>query len=316
MEFAVNIPTSGGSNEYSTLPYCESIEWDDQRSYAVVAEKSGFDGVAVPDHLMTGDGPTTECLVTLAGIAGATEDVYLYPKTVNNILRQPALLAKTMATLDSISDGRLRLGMGAGWKDDEAIAYGYEWPSAPDRLREMEETIELLKELWTADRVTYHGQYVTVDDACCLPHPVQNPHPPIMVGGGGEEFTLRIAAKHADIWNFWGPVDVMEHKLAVLKQHCQTYDREYDEITKSWFARCLIRETKSEVAELLEAAPRFHPDSIGDTEFALVGTPEQVEAQLQPFLSLGITEIVLEFVDFPQTDGMELFAETVLDNMT
>ena len=135
-----------------------------------------------------------------------------------------------------------------------------------------------------------------------------------MVGGGGEEFTLRIAAKHADIWNFWGPVEVMEHKLDVLQKHCQTYDRDYDDITKSWFARCIIRETEAEVDALLDAVPRFHPDTIGDTEFALVGTPEQVEAQLQPFLSLGITEIVLEFVDFPQTDGLELFAETVLNN--
>ncbi|WP_138005661.1 LLM class flavin-dependent oxidoreductase [Halalkalirubrum salinum] len=315
MEFAVNIPTSGGSNEYSTLPYCDTINWHDQQSYAVTAESVGFDGVAVPDHLMTGDGATTECLLTLAGIAGVTDSVYLYPKTINNILRHPPLLAKSLATLDSISEGRLRVGMGAGWKEDEAIAYGYDWPGAPDRLREMEETIELFIQLWTTDRVSYDGEYVSVTDACCLPHPIQTPHPPIMVGGGGEEFTLRIAAKHADIWNFWGPTAVMEHKLSVLKRHCETYDREYNQITKSWFARCLIRETEAEVKSLLKDVPRFHPDSISETEFALVGTPTQVESQLRSFLSLGISEIVLEFVDFPETDGISLFAETVLKNI-
>ncbi len=312
MEFAVNVPTSCGSSEYSTLPDCDAITWERQREYAVAAERAGFDGVAVPDHLMTGDGPTTECLVTLAGIAGATESVYLYPKTINNVLRHPPLLAKTAATLDRISDGRLRLGMGAGWKEDEAAAYGYDWPTAPDRLRELEETLELMKAFWTTDRASYDGEYVQVTDAVCRPHPVQSPYPPIMIGGGGEEFTLRIAAKHADLWNFWGPIDVMSHKLDVLERHCETYDTDFDAITKSWFARCVIAPTEAAAQRLLERVPRFKPDRIADDEFALVGTPEQVRDQLAAFVDLGIEEIVLEFVDFPRTDGLVLFAEDVL----
>lgn len=312
MEFAVNIPTSCGSSEYSTLPFCEGISWEHQREYAVEAEQCGFDGVAVPDHLLTGDGPTTESLITLTGIAGVTDSVYLYPKTVNNVLRHPPLLAKMAATLDNVSNGRLRLGMGAGWKADEAIAYGYEWPDAPDRLRELEESIELLKAFWTQERVTYTGEYVQVNDATCQPHPTQDPYPPIMIGGGGEEFTLRIAAKHADLWNFWGPVDVMEHKLDVLEQHCDTYGTSYEDITKSWFSRCIIAPTEAETHQLLEQVPRFKPDQIADDEFALVGTPEEIRAQLDEFVALGIEEIVLEFVDFPRTTGMTLFTEEVL----
>ncbi|MFB6299182.1 MAG: LLM class flavin-dependent oxidoreductase [Halobacteriales archaeon] len=315
MEFAVNIPTSvggGADSEYSMLPMADSISWDLQREFGVRIEEFGFDGLAVPDHLMTGNGATMECLTTLTGLAGETESVYLYPKTINNPLRHPPFLAKTAATVDNVSGGRLKLGMGAGWKDDEALAYGYDWPDAPDRLRELEETIELMKRLWTEEYVTYDGEYVSVDEAMCKPHPVQDPYPPIMVGGGGEEFTLRIAAKHADVWNYWGSLDIIEHKLDVLEQHCDTYDTDYEAIQKSWFARCAIRETDDELEELLTEVPRFREENIGEDENHLVGTPEGIIADIERYVDLGIKEIVVEFVDFPHTDGAEIFAEEVI----
>ena len=315
MEFAVNVPTSvGGSSdsEYAMLPMADSISWPDQRDFGVEMERLGFDGLSVPDHLMTGNGSTTECLTTVTGLAGETEDVYLYPKTINNPLRHPPLLAKTAATVDNISGGRLKLGMGAGWKEDEAVAYGYDWPNAPDRLREMEETVRLMKRFWTEDEVTYDGEYVSVKDAICKPHPVQDPHPPIMIGGGGEEFTLRIAAQVADSWNYWGGVELIEHKLDVLADHCETYGTDYDAIEKSWFARCVIRETEAEVEELLERVPRFREENLGENENHLVGTPEEVAAEIDRYADLGVEEVVVEFVDFPGTDGAELFADEVL----
>lgn len=315
MRFAVNVPTSAGASEYSTLAFCDAIEWDDQRAYAECVEAAGFDGLAVPDHLMTGDGATMEAFTTLTALAGVTQEVQLFPKTVNNELRHGPLLAKTAATLDVVSGGRLKLGMGAGWKADEAEAYGYDWPAAPDRLRAMEETIELTKRLWTEESVTYDGDYYTLDDAVCTPHPVQEPHPPIMVGGGGEEFTLRIAAKHADEWNYWGPVDVMEHKLDVLRGHCETYGRAFEDIDVSWFARCIVRETEREVEELLDAAPRFR-DPAPDDPLAeynnLIGTPAGIIEELEAYAALGVDEVVLEFVDFPDPRGPELFAEAVM----
>lgn len=311
MEFMVNVPTCVGSSEYSTLAFCEELRWADQRSFGVAMEELEFDGLAVPDHLQAGNGPTSECLVTTTALAGATDDVRLYPKTINNHLRHGPLLAKATAMLDVVSDGRLTLGMGAGWKEDEARAFGYDWPDAPSRLRELEETIEVLKLLWTGDDETYDGDYVDIEGADGRPHPVQDPHPPVMVGGGGEEFTLRITAKHADVWNYWGPVDLMAHKLDVLESHCETYDREYDAITKSWFARCLLAETDEGVEELLDAVPRFKPEHIGDTEFALAGTPAEVAADVERFRDIGIEEVVVEFVDFPGTEGAELFADEV-----
>jgi len=315
MRFAANIPTGVGSSEYSMLAFCDSIDWETQMEFAQSIEAAGYDGIAVPDHLLIGDNRgTTECFTTLAALARETEDVTLFPKTVNNELRHGPLLAKMAADLDNVSDGRLKLGMGAGWKEDEAVAFGYDWPSAPERLRAMEETIELTKRLWTEDEVSYDGDYYQLDDATCRPRPRQDPHPPIMVGGGGEEFTLRIAAKHADEWNYWGSVDLISHKLDVLRDHCETYATEFDDIDVSWFARCIIRETEAEVEEILNEVPRFRdpdPDDPISTYNNLIGTPEQIIEELEPYEELGVDEADLEFVDFPDTTGAELFAEEV-----
>lgn len=315
MRFGANIPTSAGASEYSMLAFCDSISWEKQRDYARTAETAGFDGIAVPDHLMTGDGATTECLTTLAALARETDAVTLFPKTINNELRHGPLLAKATANIDNLSDGRLKLGMGAGWKADEARAYGYDWPDAPDRLRAMEETIELTKRLWTQDAVTYEGDHYQLRDAVCKPHPAQDPHPPIAVGGGGEEFTLRIAAKHADEWNYWGSPEVVERKLDVLEDHCETYDTDFDSIDVSWFARCIVRETEAEVEALLDEAPRFRDPDDDDPLSSfnnLIGTPDRIVEELKPYEALGVDEVVLEFVDFPEPTGIELFADRVM----
>lgn len=312
MQFAVNIPTSVGSGEATNLPFSDAISWEDQRNFGVNIEDLGFDGLAVPDHVMTGNGATMECTTVLTGLAVETEELYLYPKTINNHFRHGPFLAKVAATIDNISDGRLKLGMGGGWKADEAVAYGYEWPDAPTRLREMEETVQLMKELWTGEPVDFEGEYYSLDGALCRPIPEQDPHPPIMVGGPGEEFTLRIAAQHADTWNCWGSHEFYEQKLAVLKRHCETYERDYDEIEKSWFGRCVIRETEEEVDELLELVPRFRPENLDDDITHLVGTPESVVDQIQEFADLGVSEVVVEFIDFPRTDGAALFADEVI----
>ena len=312
MEFAVNVPTSCGQSEFSNLPNCDGIAWPIQRDFSVAIEELGFDGLSVPDHLMTGDGATTECLATVTGLAGVTDDVYLYPKTINNPLRHAPLLAKATATIDNVSGGRLKLGMGAGWKDDEAVAYGYDWPDAPTRLRALEESIELLDRLWTGEEVDYDGDHYRVEGAVNRPTPVQDPRPPIMIGGGGEEFTLRITAKHADCWNYWGSLDLMTHKLSVLEEHCETYDRDIDEIQTSWFARCIVRETDEEVEALLDRAPQFRPENLDESEHHLVGTPEEVAADIERYAEHGFEEVVVEFVDFPETTGAELFADRVI----
>lgn len=315
IRYGVNVPTSGGDSEHTSLPFCDHIDWQDQRAFGKAAEALGYDSLGVPDHIMTGSGPTTECLTTVTGLAGVTDDVTLYPKTINNHLRHGPLLAKTVATLDVVSGGRVKLGMGAGWKADEATAYGYEWPAAPTRLREMKETIRLMKRLWTENEVTHDGEFYELESAICKPHPVQDPHPPIMIGGGGEQITLRMAAEYADTWNYYGSLEKMKRKLGVLREHCETADRPFDAIEKSWFARCIVRGTEAEVQALLEEAPRFTGDRAGSGGAALVGTPAEVCEQLRAYRDLGFEEVIVEFVDFPETTGLELFADEVMPRL-
>ena len=141
MNSAVNIPTRGDSGEATTLAFRGEISWE----FAAALEELGFDGLLMPDHLMTGNGSTTECLTTVTGLAGELVGVYLYPTTINAHLRHPPLLMKSAATVDNISGGRLTLGIGAGWKADEAVAYGYDCPNAPDRSRETEKKVEKVR---------------------------------------------------------------------------------------------------------------------------------------------------------------------------
>lgn len=312
MDLAVNVPTSVGSSQYSMLAFADEISWESQQTFGKEIEKLGFDGLAVPDHLMTGDGQgTSECISIVAALAAVTDDVYLYPKTFNNHLRHGPLLAKTAATIDDISDGRLKLGIGAGWYEEEAVAYGYSWPDAPTRLREMEETIELMKQLWTGTKVEFHGDFYDLRGAVCKPRPVQKPHPPIMIGGGGEEFTLRIAAKHADCWNYWGSTDVIKRKLNVLQSHCNTYGTDYNTIQKSWFARCAVRESKEEIDAILDKADRFQEKNLEKEEQHLIGTPAEVTETIKEYTAMGIDEVVVEFIDFPRSESAELFADEV-----
>jgi alkanesulfonate monooxygenase SsuD/methylene tetrahydromethanopterin reductase-like flavin-dependent oxidoreductase (luciferase family) len=136
-----------------------------------------------------------------------------------------------------------------------------------------------------------------------------------MVGGGGEEFTLRIAAKHADEWNFWGPVETMERKLAALESHCERYDRDITDIDISWFARCIVRDTDEEVERVLDAAPRFRdpdPDDPLSSYNNLIGTPTELADELEAYAALGVDEVVLEFVDFPEPRGPQLFIDEVV----
>ncbi len=184
------------------------------RDYAAAAEAArfadthGFWSVSLNDHFVSQDGglgaPQLECLSTLTAIAAITERVRLVPSVIAASYRTPQMLAKTTATIDQISGGRFVLGIGSGWNTAEYLAHGYPFPDATERLDQLEETIEVVKTMWTAEDATYHGRFFHLDHAATLPRPLQRPHPPIMIGGSSTHL-LRIAAKHADIVNLIPP---------------------------------------------------------------------------------------------------------------
>ena len=279
------------------------------------AEELGYDSVWVYDHLHNVPEPAHEAVFeswsTLAALSQHTERVRLGHMVACNLFRHPALVAKVAATLDVISGGRLDLGLGAGWDQGELRAYGYNFPSAGERIDRLAEAADVIRAMWTETDATVDGRYYSVRGAQCDPKPLQQPHPPIWIGGGGEQLTLRVVARHADRSNFGGKPDEFAHKCEVLKQHCKDVGRDYDEIAKTWSPELCIRETER---ELVDGGSRsfwgepFESWRAGN----LVGTPEQVAEKIQAYVDLGCTGFVPWCSDYPDTTSVQVFAEKVM----
>lgn len=179
------------------------------KTAALRAESEGFHSVSINDHFFTPMGtpqiPQLECFTTLTAVAAVTDTIRLTPSVTAASFRPPALLAKITSTLDQVSNGRLTLGLGAGWKQNEYLAHGYPYPPNAERLAQMDEAIQVVKAMWTEDEPTFSGKYFSIDKAYNNPRPVQRPRPPIMLGGSGSGL-LRIAAREADILNIIPPI--------------------------------------------------------------------------------------------------------------
>ncbi len=249
---------------------------------------------------------TVECLTTLAYLAAAYPRLTWGTIVLCQSYRPPALLAKMIANLCAFAPGRIVFGIGAGWKEDEYRAYGYDFPRAAERIKQLDETCEIVKRLWTATPATFHGQYYQIEDAYLNPKPA--PLPPIMIGGGGEQLTLRVVAKHANWYNLPGGTrENYRHKLEVLRGHCATVGTDYDQIVKSWSCDCVaIAPTDDTARRIADASAFCGPDS------TLVGTPDHIAAELQQWIDIGVTQFQLRFADFPRLDGINLFAREVL----
>jgi F420-dependent oxidoreductase-like protein len=180
------------------------------------------------------NGPCLEGWTTLTALATQTSRLRLGLMVVGNTYRHPAVLAKTAATVDVISGGRLDLGLGAGWNEYEHASMGIPLYPPGERLRRFGEACELIKLLFTQHTTDYDGQYYQLKEARCEPKPIQRPWPPFVLGGGGEKVTLRIAAEHADVWNYGGgPVEEFARKVSILREHCAAVGRDPDQITLS-----------------------------------------------------------------------------------
>ena len=272
-----------------------------------------IDSVWVDDHLMpwatwqSADTPYLECMTTLAYFAAAYPNLQVGASVLCQSYRNPGLLAKMAANLQLLSGGRFIFGIGAGWMEPEYRAYNYDFPSAAVRLEQLEETILIVKTLWTEAPATFHGKHYRVDNAFCEPRP--NPVPPILIGGGGERVTLRLVAKYADAWNFpGGTAENYAHKLSVLRQHCADIGRDYDSIAKTWSAEAVaVANTEAEAQRIAAASPYSNNP--------IVGTPAQVAAQLQRFVDMGVEHLIVRVLDFPATTGIDLFVNEVIPRL-
>jgi alkanesulfonate monooxygenase SsuD/methylene tetrahydromethanopterin reductase-like flavin-dependent oxidoreductase (luciferase family) len=252
-----------------------------------------------------------ECWTTLAAISQRTSRVRLGQMVGCSLYRNPGLLAKITSNIDVMSGGRLDWGIGAGWYDGEFRAYGYDFPSNADRIRMLRETVEIVKLMWSEPDASYEGRHFSIAGAQCDPKPVQTPHPPIWIGGGGEQLTLRVVARLADRSNFGGNPEEWAHKCEVLKGHCADVGRDYDEITKTWSPELFVRETEAEVAAA--GSRSFWGEPVESwTAGNLVGTPAQVAERIATYRDLGCSGIIPWISDYPDTETLRLFGEKVL----
>jgi F420-dependent oxidoreductase-like protein len=287
--------------------------WQDVIGLATHCEQTGWDGVYFADHFMPDsqgsdpvDGDRLECWSVLAALAGLVPRVQLGSLVSSVTYRHPAVLAKIAAAIDQISGGRLTLGVGAGWQLNEHAAYGIELGTVRERLDRFEEAVQILRSLLGEPRTTFTGQYFRLADAPNQPPPVYG-RLPLLVGGAGEQRTLRIAARYADQWNCWATPELLAHKLSVLRAHCDEVGRDPADIHVSTQAVLFLSTDTHWLAQRRKLPAGQFP--------VIIGTPTEVTEILGRYEAAGADELIIP--DFSlgsaarKRDTCDLFLEEV-----
>ncbi len=302
-------------------------QWATMSRLAQRADAGPWESIWVFDHFHTVPQPTDqathEAWTLMAAFAATTSRVRLGQMCTCMAYRNPAYLAKVAATVDIISGGRTEMGIGAGWYEHEWRAYGYGFPSAGDRLRALDEGVQIMKQAWTTGTATFSGKHFTVDGAIVRPLPLQEGGIPFWIAGGGEKVTLRIAAKFAQYTNFDGSPEGFAAKSSILEGHCLDVGTDYDAITRSANYNVMIGSTQAEVDDRKAWALDHYTKQIGAeraaaavTQYssgACVGTPEQIVENLTAMRKLGMTYAIVNFPELAyDTSGQELFESEVI----
>ena len=284
------------------LLFSQAATWEEQLDAAKRIDRLGYSHLWTWDHLyaIVGDPyqPIFEGWTSLAAWAMATERTRLGLLVGANPFRNPGLVAKTAATLDHISGGRAILGIGGAWMDLEHQAHGIDFGSGfGQRLDWLDESVAAMRGVLDGRSVTSEpGGHYQFDDLRHQPLPVQG-HLPIMIGGSGEKKTLRTVARYADMWNAMGPVDVMAHKVDVLRRHCDEVGRDISEIEFTLGVKVTIRDSKAEADRVWEAAMAHNRTPMADVadDFTFWnGTPEELAERLLPYVKLGFRTVISE----------------------
>jgi alkanesulfonate monooxygenase SsuD/methylene tetrahydromethanopterin reductase-like flavin-dependent oxidoreductase (luciferase family) len=299
----------------ATLPQIKRT-WEEARAAAIEFDQLGYDSVWVCDHLYGVPMPTLpifEAWTQLTAIGAITENVELGTLVTPPFFRNPAVLAKQLATLDHISNGRVIAGLGCGWFEPEFKGYGCEFPSLGARMKALDEMAEIMKRMWTEETVTFAGEHFSVDDVRCEPKPVRRP--PILIGGGGEKVLMGIVARHADIWNNMAVFQAqLGSKIEALRRRCGELDRDFDSIEISQQCVVVIGETDDEAKASLEKAKKIYGGHMGASleEHGIWGTPGRVIECIERHRSLGCTKFVIEFFGRDTRLPARLFADKVI----
>jgi F420-dependent oxidoreductase-like protein len=305
-------------------------QWSTMKALAQRADAGPWESIWVFDHFHTVPAPTEEATheawTLMSAFGAVTERVRLGQMCTCMSYRNPAYLAKVAATCDHVSGGRIEMGIGAGWYEHEWRAYGYGFPPARERLRMLDEGVQIMRQAWTEGRASLDGKHYQVDDAIVRPLPLQEGGIPLWIAGGGEKVTLKIAAKYAQYTNFIGTDETFANKSEILKGHCDTVGTDFDKIVRSANFNVFIGETEADVQKRLEAAKaRIEPyvgaekaeSSIAawtlNGDSPTVGTPAQIVEKLGKFRELGLTYGIFNFHESAyDVSGVELFEREVI----
>jgi alkanesulfonate monooxygenase len=258
---------------------------------ARLAEDVGFTKLSVMDHIwqIRGVGPREhemlEAYTTLGYLAGQTERIELLAWVTAAIYREPGMLAKQVTTLDVLSAGRAWLGIGAGWNEEECIGLGIPFPGTAERFERLEEAIQICLQMWSEDESPYAGKHYQLGRTLNSPQSVRRPHPPILIGGGGEQKTLRMVAEYAQACNLFNTPEV-GHKLDVLRGHCERLGRDYDEIQKTVIVR-------------------FDPGPDGERV-------DDILEQLEALAALGVSHAHTSLPDTSSPRAFEIYGERII----
>lgn len=285
---------------------------------ATTAEDAGFDSVWAMDHFyqipfMGGrTEPMLDPYTLLSGIAARTSQVRLGALVTGVTYRNPALLAKTVTTLDIVSSGRAILGIGGAWNEDEHRGYGFDFPPARERLERLEEAVQICRAMFREDAPSFQGKHYRIEEALNFPRSVQAGGPPILIGGGGEKRTLRLVARYGDACNLFGGVDAIRHKLEVLERHCADAGRDPAEITKTRLGGLVIAPTHEEAERSgaeMKRARGMTDEYIRMSQ--IVGDPDEVGERIQPLLDAGLDGLIFNMWRVEELEPVALAGQTL-----
>ena len=303
----------------------EDVSWDEWLALADVCERAGLDGLFRSDHYLSVVGrrerASHDAIATLAALAARTERIRLGTLVSPVTFRHPSVLAKSVATIDHVSGGRVELGLGAGWNESEHAAYGFEFPQLGTRMELLEEQLEIVHRLWTEDSVTFAGRHYRLEDCPALPKPLQQPRPPLILGGNAKPRSVALAVRLADEYNtLLASIDDCRERKSVLVEACEAGGRDPATLPLTLMATCIVGEDRTKVLDRVRGVLKVFGSGDEDPEAMLAerrerwiaGTPDEVVERLRALADAGVERLYLQHLLHKDTEMVELIGEAVL----
>lgn len=294
----------------------QKIDFSRIKDTAQFCDDLGYHSVWFYDHILGMGGTEVdiyEAWTLMSAISAVTKKIKLGTMVLCNSFRPPALLAKMGATLDVISNGRLDFAIGAGWFEPEYSAYGYEFPDTKTRIEQLSESVQIIRKMWTEEEPNFKGRYYEIKQAYCNPKPIQDPYPLISIGGSGESYLLRTVAEYADEWNCPATsAEEFDHKLKVLKRHCEDIGRDINDMGISQQTVCVIVQNEKELEDKLSLGKKRYGFFGKIESFGIIGTPDKCIEKINENYKKGITKYTIFFSDIMNHETLNYFSKEVM----